>query len=122
MVRFGRLLDDLLWGCHRRTGIESHVLRQAQANFGTVCPDALAVSGFTRQECLDFDDPKLVMTQFQEWLSANCHGRTMFVSDNNGFDWQFINWYFHHFIGKNPLASARPISARSTKECRKTLS
>ena len=27
----------------------------------------------------------------------------MFVSDNNGFDWQFINWYFHHFLGDNPF-------------------
>ena len=27
----------------------------------------------------------------------------MFISDNNGFDWQFINWYFHHFLGKNPF-------------------
>ena len=27
----------------------------------------------------------------------------MFISDNNGFDWQFINWYFHHFIGASPF-------------------
>jgi hypothetical protein len=27
----------------------------------------------------------------------------LFVSDNNGFDWQFINWYFHHFTGANPF-------------------
>jgi len=27
----------------------------------------------------------------------------MFISDNNGFDWQFINWYFHHFLIKNPF-------------------
>jgi len=66
-------------------------------------PDALAVSGFTRDECLEFDEPKLVMEQFREWLTSNCKGRTMFVSDNNGFDWQFINWYFCHFIGKNPF-------------------
>lgn len=66
-------------------------------------PDALAVSGFTREECMGFDDPKQVMTQFQDWLAENCMGRARFVSDNNGFDWQFINWYFHHFIGKNPF-------------------
>ena len=35
--------------------------------------------------------------------SMICFGRTLFVSDNNGFDWQFINWYFHHFIGANPF-------------------
>ena len=25
------------------------------------------------------------------------------ISDNNGYDWQFINWYFHHFTGENPF-------------------
>ena len=66
-------------------------------------PEALAVSGFTREECLEFDSPKEVMTKFSKWLQSNCNGRLMFVSDNNGFDWQFINWYFHHFCGKNPF-------------------
>ncbi|MCA9045491.1 MAG: hypothetical protein KDA69_14285, partial [Planctomycetaceae bacterium] len=61
------------------------------------------VSGFTRQECLEFDDSLLVMQQFQDWLAENCKSRLMFVSDNNGFDWQFINWYFHHFVGTNPF-------------------
>ena len=66
-------------------------------------PEALAVSGFSREECLEFDDPKTVMQEFNDWLKANCKGRFMFVSDNNGFDWQFINWYFHHFLGQNPF-------------------
>lgn len=25
------------------------------------------------------------------------------VQANNGFDWQFDNWYFHHFTGANPF-------------------
>lgn len=66
-------------------------------------PDALAVSGFTREQCLAFDEPRQVMDNFREWLVDNCQGRMMFVSDNNGFDWQFINWYFHHFLGSNPF-------------------
>lgn len=66
-------------------------------------PEALAVSGFTRDECMVFDDPKTVMMEFQDWLQSNCSGRLMFVSDNNGFDWQFINWYFYHFLGSNPF-------------------
>ncbi len=66
-------------------------------------PDALAVSGFTREETMAFEDPQSVMSRFREWIIQNCKSRTMFVSDNNGFDWQFINWYFHHFIGNNPF-------------------
>ena len=69
----------------------------------TFVPEALAVSGFSREQCLDFDEPKLVMERFDAWLKENCQGRMLFVSDNNGFDWQFINWYFHHFTGKNPF-------------------
>jgi hypothetical protein len=63
----------------------------------------LAVSGFSREDTLAFEDPVQVMTAFRDWLSANCGNRAIFVSDNNGFDWQFINWYFHHFLGDNPF-------------------
>jgi hypothetical protein len=66
-------------------------------------PEALAVSGFTREEALTFDDPLAVMENFRNWLKENFPGRMLFVSDNNGFDWQFINWYFHHFLGANPF-------------------
>lgn len=66
-------------------------------------PEALQVSGHSRDETLQFDEPKLVMSAFAEWLASVSKGRPMFVSDNNGFDWQFINWYFHHFTGANPF-------------------
>jgi len=29
--------------------------------------------------------------------------RLLFISDNDGFDWQFVNWYFWHFLGQNPF-------------------
>lgn len=66
-------------------------------------PEALAVSGFSRDQTLEFDEPAEVMDQFAQWIAANSHGRPFFISDNNGFDWQFINWYFHHFTGSNPF-------------------
>ena len=66
-------------------------------------PEALAVSGFPREDTLQFDDPKGVMEAFAGWLIDNVKGRPMFVSDNNGFDWQFVNWYFWHFTGANPF-------------------
>ena len=66
-------------------------------------PEALAVSGFTRKEVEEFDDPMAVMEEFRTWLGSNVSGQPMFISDNNGFDWQFINWYFHHFLGANPF-------------------
>ena len=66
-------------------------------------PEALAVSGFTREQTLEFAAPESVMRDFADWLKEVSPDRLMFISDNNGFDWQFINWYFHHFTGKNPF-------------------
>jgi hypothetical protein len=66
-------------------------------------PAALAVSGFTREETLAFEDPREVMARFAEWLRGLGKGQPMFISDNSGFDWQFVNWYFHHFLGANPF-------------------
>lgn len=66
-------------------------------------PEALAVSGFERDETLKFDDPKEVMQNFKLWLNETCQTRPLFFSDNNGFDWQFINWYFIHFLEQNPF-------------------
>lgn len=66
-------------------------------------PDALAVSGFRREETAAFDEPADVMARFDDWIRSNVKDQPMFVSDNNGFDWQFINWYFHHFLGRNPF-------------------
>ena len=65
--------------------------------------EALEVSGFSREETMNFEDPKTVMLNFEEWIKANSKGRPFFISDNNGFDWMFICWYFHHFIHRNPF-------------------
>ena len=66
-------------------------------------PAALEVSGFSREQTLAFDEPKEVMQKFAAWITSEADGRAVFISDNNGFDCQFINWYFHHFMGANPF-------------------
>ncbi|MEZ4362692.1 MAG: 3'-5' exoribonuclease [Kofleriaceae bacterium] len=66
-------------------------------------PQALAVSGHSREDTLAFEEPPVVMQRFADWLARECPQRKIFISDNNGFDWQFVNWYFHHFLGKNPF-------------------
>lgn len=66
-------------------------------------PDALAVSGFSREQTLTFGPPEKVMAQFEEWLNQNCKGRPIFIADNPGFDFAFINFYFHTFLGRNPF-------------------
>jgi len=75
-------------------------------------PDALAVSGHSREEVMEFPDPEQTMLEFSTWIKANCgmrkfRGREVpdarFISDNNGFDWMFINYYFHRYLGSNPF-------------------
>ena len=66
-------------------------------------PEALAVSGHTREETLAFGDPKKVMEDFKAWIKLYSKDQPIFISDNNGFDWMFVCWYFHHFTGGNPF-------------------
>ncbi len=66
-------------------------------------PEALAVSGFSREEHLEFDEPSEVMKGFYEWVNSATNGKAVFISDNLAFDWQWINYYFHFFVGKNPF-------------------
>ncbi len=65
--------------------------------------NALAISGFSREEHLTFDDPTEVMANFRDWLNNNVKDRPIFISDNLAYDWQWINYYFHYFVGKNPF-------------------
>ena len=66
-------------------------------------PEALAVSGHSREEVLTFPSPIVTMKEFAEWIEQNKTGKAIFWADNNGFDWQFINYYFHSCINHNPF-------------------
>ena len=95
MVCFGAIVVD--------PGLDRTFYGQIRPISDKWVPEALAVSGFSRDETLKFQEPQNVMQRFADWVAAQSNGRPMFISDNNGFDWQFINWYFHHFIGGNPF-------------------
>lgn len=78
--------------------------------YGQVAPisdkwqaDALAISGISREQHLKFNDPPIVMHNFAEWIKNNILGQPIFITDNNGYDFAFINYYFHMFYGKNPF-------------------
>lgn len=65
--------------------------------------DSLRICGFNREQTLSFENPSTVMRHFGQWLRKEGGVHLFFISDNNGFDWQYINWYFHHFLGQNPF-------------------
>lgn len=67
-------------------------------------PEALAISGIAREKHKTFKDPVTTMTEFKKWIdSLQIKGRPIFVSDNVAFDWQWINYYFHAYLGDNPF-------------------
>jgi len=65
--------------------------------------DALSVSGFSRKEHEQFDDPKEVMEAFEKWILDVSDGRPTFISDNLAYDWKWIDYYFHRYLGRNPF-------------------
>ncbi len=82
-------------------------------------PEALAVSGFSREETLLFDEPIDVMNTFTSWLLNECKGRPKFISDNNGFDWCFMNYYLHKYTKSNPFGYSSTNLGSLYKGCEK---
>jgi hypothetical protein len=52
-----------------------------------------------------FGEPRVAMTRFADWIKAlpSKDNRVMMWSDNNGWDYQWINWYFHFCSMDNPF-------------------
>jgi hypothetical protein len=69
-----------------------------------------AVDYKSKQSFHGYGGTKETFEKFNQWLNQ-FQGRLVFVSDNPVYDWQFINFYFHKFLGHNPFGhSARRIS------------
>ena len=69
-------------------------------------PEALAISGFSREEHLKFPEPVNTMDGFYKWvMQTNTQGNPILVSDNNGYDAPWINNYFWLYApqGRNPF-------------------
>lgn len=73
-------------------------------------PEALAVSGFTREQHQGFPQAHVTMRKFETWIKEVSIGKPIFISDNPAFDFQWINAYAHEHLGYNPFGfSARRI-------------
>nr|ACP17985.1 putative exonuclease RNase T and DNA polymerase III [Pseudomonas nitroreducens] len=72
-------------------------------------PAAMEVTGLSlnklREEGLS---PIKAMKQFKVWVDslAGEGASVIFVGFNASFDWAFVNYYFHEFIGENPFGIA----------------
>jgi ribonuclease T len=69
-------------------------------------PKALEVSGLSLDALRRTGLPPVeAMTQFHNWLKSltGPGGTLVFVGFNAPFDWSFVNYYFHKFLGANPF-------------------
>jgi len=79
-------------------------------------PEALAVTGLSLAHLEKNGLPVTkAMQQFEHWLES-CRSKQdeklIFVGFNAAFDWSFINYYFHKYLGRNPFGfSALDIKA-----------
>jgi DNA polymerase III epsilon subunit-like protein len=69
---------------------------------------AMAVSRLSLEHLLvSGTDPAEGMRSFARWVELQSREQTpVFVGFNAAFDWAFINWYFHTYIGSNPFGFA----------------
>lgn len=69
-------------------------------------PKALEVSGLSLDTLQHTGlDPAEAMTRFEAWARnvAGPNNELVFVGLNAPFDWSFVNYYFHKYLGHNPF-------------------
>lgn len=58
-------------------------------------------------------EPNVVMVEFDEWIKSISGTATpVFVGFNAAFDWAFVNWYFHTYLGRN-LFGVSPLDIKA---------
>ena len=68
-------------------------------------PDAMKVVGRSLQDfAKNGRDPKDAIAAFRDWIASVAKaGKPVFVGFNATFDWAFVNFYFHQYLGENPF-------------------
>ncbi len=68
-------------------------------------PAAMRVVGRTLADFAKVGrSPKEAMIGFRDWLAVVAKaGKPVFVGFNATFEWAFVNFYFHHYLGENPF-------------------
>lgn len=68
-------------------------------------PEALQVGGLSLEQLQETGhEPAKAMGKLRDWvLQMAASRRPVFVGFNASFDWSFVNWYFHMYLGENPF-------------------
>ena len=51
---------------------------------------------------VDLQEPEKAMNDYAAWLKS-LPGKPVFVAYPAGFDFMFVNWYLHKFVGSSPF-------------------
>ncbi len=68
-------------------------------------PQALQVGGLSLEHLsVAGVEPSAAMIALRDWVLRAASGRRpVFVGYNASFDWSFVNWYCHKYLGENPF-------------------
>lgn len=70
-------------------------------------PKALEITGLSLEKLHQTGlSPHVAMERFENWLREDADETPVFVGLNAPFDWSFVNYYFHRFLGRNPFGFA----------------
>ena len=73
---------------------------------GNVDPAALKITGLSVERLArEGLSPPAAMERFAVWAESftSSEDNLVFVAFNAPFDWSFVNYYFHKFLGRNPF-------------------
>jgi len=66
--------------------------------------EALNVVGVSHEHTLTYPNAEITMKKLAKWIAqVNIKGKPRMMADNAGFDWMFVNTYFHQYCGANPF-------------------
>lgn len=68
-------------------------------------PKAIQVTGLSLENLRDTGvEPEVGMLEFKNWIDiVSKDDRPVFTAFNATFDWMFVAYYFHRFLGHNPF-------------------
>jgi DNA polymerase III epsilon subunit-like protein len=68
-------------------------------------PAAMEITGFDLKRLKKVGiNPAKAMRDFASWVGSMAGNKeAIFVGFNGCYDWQFVNWYFESFVGRNPF-------------------
>lgn len=98
-----------------RDGLQDRFYQELRPISDRAVPEALEVSGLDREWLLvEGTDPSKAMRSLREFVDATSVGPAIFISDNPGFDFSFVNHYLHVF-NQEAATTANPFGHSSRR-------